>query len=70
LFELAPIRGVRVKFLMIRAVRHGLPREAVVPHPCRHPQSGDGAVSTDGAVGAPLYCREGDLMAFRGPFQH
>jgi len=33
---------------------HRLPREVVVPHPCRHPWSGDGAVSTDGAVGIPV----------------
>ena len=48
---------------------HRLPREVVVPHPCRHPWSGDGAVSTDGAVGIPVHCREWDQMAFRDPFQ-
>lgn len=31
----------------------------------RHPRSGDGAVSTDGAVGVSVLCKE---MAFRGPF--
>ena len=25
---------------------------------CRHPRSGNGAVSTDGAVGVPIQCRE------------
>ena len=49
--------------------RHRLPREVVVPHPCRHLRSGDGAVSTDGAVGVPVHCREWDAMAFKGPFQ-
>ena len=27
------------------------------------------AVSTDGAVGVPMHCREGDQMALKGPFQ-
>ena len=48
---------------------HRVHREVVVPHPCRHPRSGDGAVSTDGAVGVPLHCKMWDLMALRGPFQ-
>jgi len=34
---------------------HRVPREVVVPHPCRQPRSGDGAVSTDGAVGVPVH---------------
>jgi len=46
---------------------HRLPREVVVPHPCRQPRSGDGALSTDGAVGVPVHCREWDLMAFKVP---
>ena len=39
------------------------------------PISGDsqgqagGALSTDGAVGVPVHCREWDQMAFKGPFQ-
>ena len=41
----------------------------VVHHPCRYPWSGDGAVSSDGAVGVPVCCRQWDKMAFRGPFQ-
>ena len=30
----------------------------------------DGALSTDGAVGVPVHCREWDQMDFKGPFQH
>jgi len=33
-----------------------------VPHPCRQPRSGDGAVSTAGAVGVPVHCRQRELM--------
>ena len=33
---------------------HSFFREVVVPHPCRYPGSGDGAVNTDGAVGVPV----------------
>ena len=29
----------------------------------------EGALSTDGAVGVPVHCREWDQMAFKGPFQ-
>lgn len=29
--------------------------QAEVSHPCRHPRSGDGAPSTDGAVGAAVH---------------
>ena len=29
----------------------------------------DGALSTDGAVGIPVQCREWDQMASKGPFQ-
>ena len=36
--------------------------EVVVPHPCRHPRSGDGA------VGVPVHCREWERMAFNDPF--
>ena len=28
------------------------------------------ALSTDGAVGVPVHCREWDLVAFKSPFQH
>ena len=48
---------------------HRLPREVLVPHPCRHPRSGDGAVSTDGAEGVCVHCGEWDQKAFGGPFQ-
>ena len=44
-------------------------REVVVPHPCRQPRSGDGAVSTAGAVGVPVHCRQWEQTAFGGPFQ-
>ena len=37
--------------------QHRLPREAVVPHPCRHQSRAGGALSTDGAVGVPVHCR-------------
>jgi len=29
----------------------------------------DGALSTAGAVAAPVHCREWNQMAFKGPFQ-
>ena len=44
----------------------GVPRETVVLHPWRHPRSGDGAASADGAVGIPVHCRSGTRQ---GPFQ-
>jgi len=43
-------------------------REVVVPHPCRQPRSGDGAVSSAGAVGVPVHCRQWEQAAFEGPF--
>jgi len=43
-------------------------REVAVPHPCRHPRPGDGAASTDGAVGVPVRCRQRDRMPFGGSF--
>jgi len=47
-----------------------VPREVVVvPHPCRQPRSGDGAVSTDGAVGVSVHCRQWDYVTLKGPFQ-
>ena len=60
---------IRKELCSTRAVRHRLPREVVVPHPCRHLRAGDGAVSTDGAVGVSVPCGQWDPMAFRGPFQ-
>ena len=48
---------------------HSVHREVVVPHPCRQPRSGDGAVSTAGAVGVPVHCRQCEQTAFGGPFQ-
>jgi len=48
---------------------HRVHREVVVPHPCRQPRSGDGAVSTAGAVGVPVHCGQWEQMAFGGPFQ-
>ena len=50
---------IRKKFLTVRVVRqwHRLPRDEVVPHPCRHPRSGWEALSTDGAVSVPVQCR-------------
>jgi len=47
---------------------HSFFREVVVPHPCRYPGSGDGAVNTDGAVGVPVHCRQWEQMVFGGPF--
>ena len=47
---------------------HRVPREVMVLHPCRQPRSGDGAVSTAGAVGIPVHCRQWKQMAFGGPF--
>jgi len=45
---------------------HRVPREVVVPHPCRQPRSGDGAVSSAGAVGVPVHCRQWEQAAFGG----
>lgn len=59
------------KLLPVRVVRGlcKLPRELVVPIPV-HPQGQAwGAVSTDGAVGVPVHCRQWDQMAFGGTFQ-
>jgi len=39
------------------------------PIPADSQGQAGGALSTDGAVGVPVHCREWDLMAFRGPFQ-
>ena len=41
----------------------------MVPHPCRQPRPGDGAVCTAGAVGVPVHCRQWEQAAFRGPFR-
>jgi len=40
-----------------------------IPHTCRHPRPRDGALSTDGAVGVPVHCRQWDQMAFQASFQ-
>jgi len=39
------------------------------PIPADSQGQAGGALSTDGAVGVPVHCRELDLMAFKGPFQ-
>jgi len=46
---------------------HRLHREVVVSHPCRQPRSGNGALSTAGAVGVPVQCREWEQRAFGCP---
>ena len=46
-----------------------MPTGVVVSHPCRHTRSGDGAVSSAGAVGVSVHCRQWEQMAFGGPFQ-
>jgi len=60
---------VRKKLFPIGAVRHckGCP-DRTRAHPCTPPGSGWRAVSTDGAVGARVHCRQWDQMAFKGPF--
>ena len=48
---------------------HRLPREVMDAPSLQTPKVGlDGAVSTDGAVGVPVHCREWDQMAFKGFF--
>jgi len=53
---------------MLRVVRHWhrLPKEVLDVHAKVRL---DGAVSTDGAVGVPVQCREWDQTALKGPFQ-
>ena len=63
---------IRKKLLTIRAVRrwHRLPSDGVgAPSLQTAKVRLDGAVSTDGAVGVPVQCRELDQVAFKGPFQ-
>ena len=68
--EAPPVQKERKSSYAKTAIKpSGCPERLVDPHPCRHPRSGDGAVSTDGAVGVPVHCREWDAMAFKGPFQ-
>ena len=57
--------------MALRAVRqwHRLPREVVVPSLQTAKVRLDGALSTDGAVGVPVQCRELGQMAFKGLFQ-
>ena len=45
---------IRVKLFTMRAVRHCTD---CTERWCRHPRSGNGALSTDGAVGVPAQCR-------------
>ena len=51
---------------MLRVVRHWhrLPKEVLDVHAKVRL---DGAVSTDGAVGVPVQCREWDQTALKGP---
>ena len=49
---------------ILEAAQRGL-----LPHPCTPPGSGWRTVSTDGAVGLPVHCRQWDQMASGGPFQ-
>ena len=60
---------LRKKFFTLRAVGqwHRLHREVVLPHPCRQPRSGNGALSTAGAVGVPAQCRQWEQMVLRIP---
>ena len=41
----------------------------VVPNSQSHSRSGDGALSTDGAMNIPVHCGEWDWKDFKGPFQ-
>jgi len=61
--------GAKEKFFTLRAVRqwHRLHREVVLPHPCRQPRSGNGALSTAGAAGVPAQSRQWEQTAFRIP---
>jgi len=46
---------------------HRLHREVVLPHPCRQPRSGNGALSTAGAAGVPAQSRQWEQTAFKVP---
>ena len=66
--------GIRRKFFYcfftVRAVRHctGCPERWWCPIPADSQGQAGGTLSTDGAVGVPVHCRERDLTAFKGPF--
>ena len=62
---------IRKKLFTMRVVKHftGCPERSGA-HPCRPPGSGWRAVSTDGAVGVRVHCRQWDQMALKSPFQH
>ena len=55
--------GYKEKFFTTRVVRqwHRLAREVVGVLSWKYPRPGDGALSTDGAVGVPVHCREAGL---------
>ena len=59
-------------FSTVRVVRHWhrLPRDVMGAPSLETLQIRlDGAVSTDGAAGVPVQCREWDQTAFKCPFQ-
>jgi len=64
-------QDIRKKLFTVRAVRqwHRVPRQAVVPRPCRHPRSGMG-LCTLMELGMSLFIAgEWDQMAFKGLFR-
>jgi len=55
----------------VRTVRywHRLPRDVVDAPSLESKGQAGGALSTDGAVGVPVHCKELDWMAFKNFFQ-
>jgi len=60
---------LRKKFFMLRVVgqRHSTTSLCSLPHPCRQPRSGNGALIATGTVGVPAQSRQWEQTAFKVP---